>query len=83
MGCGHFRLFGTTSTCEGCGVSLNRFKVYTGPTLVGNVAHRLRQAGFDVLIEGTEHVYVAKFDATQADVLQVLPTWRFNDVQEY
>ena len=81
MECSHFRLFGATTTCEGCGASLTRFKVYTGPTLVRNVAHRLRQAGFDVEIEGTENVYVAKFDSTQADVLQVLPTWKLNDVQ--
>jgi hypothetical protein len=38
----------------------NRFKLslFTGPTLVRQIAARLREAGVTVLIEGTERVIV-------------------------
>jgi hypothetical protein len=34
------------------------YKVYTGPTIVQTTAARLRNAGFSVYLEGTEHVYL-------------------------
>lgn len=47
-----------------------RYRVYTGPTLVGAIAQRLRNAGVNVFLEGTAHVYVQ--DTTQDDVLAAL-----------
>jgi hypothetical protein len=35
-----------------------KLKVWTGPTLVGQIAEKCRQAGITVLIEGTEHIHV-------------------------
>jgi hypothetical protein len=33
-------------------------RVWTGPTSVGSVAAKLREAGVTVTVEGTEHVHV-------------------------
>lgn len=35
-----------------------RYRVYTGPIIVQEVAHRLQERGFNVYCEGTQHVYV-------------------------
>jgi hypothetical protein len=35
-----------------------KFKIYTGPTTVKEVAEALRTAGVYVFLEGTEHVYI-------------------------
>jgi hypothetical protein len=79
--CSHLTTFGDRGQhCEACGAYLERFVIYTGPTLVASAADRLRAAGFQILTLGTQHVYVAKFSATQQEVLAALPTWRRNDV---
>lgn len=41
---------------------LYRIKLFTGPLEVGYVAAGLRTAGYDVVCEGTEHVYFECFD---------------------
>jgi len=84
--CGHFVTFGAAHrTCEQCGASLNRFRVYVGPTLVGVVAARVRAAGFNVDVEGTEHVYFSGFDATPETALAAVNdrvgSWTLRDVQ--
>lgn len=35
-----------------------RYRIYTGPTIVGQIATTLRDGGITVFLEGTEHVYV-------------------------
>jgi hypothetical protein len=50
---------------------LHVFAVYTGPTLVKETAQRLRDAGFAVLCEGTERVYVKTF-RKRSDVVAAL-----------
>ena len=37
---------------------MKHFAVYTGPTIVKQIADMLRGYGFNVTYEGTEHVYV-------------------------
>jgi hypothetical protein len=60
---------------------MNKYRVYTGPTLVKSAANRLRGAGLVVTVEGTEHVHVLALDVSQ--VLQALPRggWSYRDVQ--
>lgn len=36
---------------------MNRYKLYTGPTLVKHVANLLLLAGYQKVFEGTENVY--------------------------
>ena len=36
---------------------MKNLRVYVGPTLVGALAAKFRQAGIDVTCEGTEHLY--------------------------
>lgn len=38
--------------------NMNRYRLYTGPTLVATTAARLREAGLTVTCEGTEAVYL-------------------------
>ena len=60
------------------GAAMNKFMVYTGPTLVKTAADRLRAAGMHVTLEGTCNVYVNANSAAQ--VLAALPSWTWRDV---
>jgi hypothetical protein len=81
--CGHHSTFGTHGQhCESCFAFFHRYVVYCGPTLVASTAQRLRDAGFTVSVEGTEHVYFGGFDRTPQDVLDALPTWKLTDVNQ-
>lgn len=59
---------------------MNRWKLYTGPTLVNYVANRLRTHGVNVTVEGTEHVYLLT-DLDRYQLLNLLPTWQPRDLQ--
>ncbi len=37
---------------------MKRLRIWTGPSLVSELAGKLRDAGVTVTVEGTEHVYV-------------------------
>jgi hypothetical protein len=79
--CGHQSTFGDKNqNCEACFAHLNRYVIYTGPTLVASAAERLRAAGFLIVTLGTQHLYVAKWDGTPEEILAALPTWRRSDV---
>ena len=56
------------------------YSVYTGPTLVQQVAARLRSLGWDVTCEGTEHVHVHSVRPKHELVRACGRTWRDNDV---
>lgn len=61
---------------------MNNYKIYTGPTRVQTAARLLRDAGVEVYLEGTEHVYAV---AQNSDiVLQPLRAsgWTWRDVRE-
>jgi hypothetical protein len=57
------------------------YSVYTGPTLVQQVANRLRSLGWQVTCEGTEHVHVHSLKPKHELVRACGRTWRDNDVQ--
>jgi hypothetical protein len=57
---------------------MNRYRIYTGPTIVKQVAEKLRALNIDVFLEGTEHVYVSTSLAIH-ELLKMLPTWRGAD----
>lgn len=63
---------------------MHKYKVYTGPTLVGYAANLLQLAGYTVS-EGTEHVYVEA--PNSCSVVTTLRNrtghgWTHRDVQE-
>jgi hypothetical protein len=58
---------------------MNKYRIYVGPTLVAPIAAILRDAGFSVFLEGTEHVFIAT-DEPISSVLAVLPTWQARDI---
>lgn len=61
---------------------MNKYRVYCGPTVVEHAAAKLRTAGLDVTLLGTEHVYV---DAVSHEVvLMALGTtgWSYRDVAQ-
>src|SRR5512147_2293962 len=48
-----------TTTNEGrCEMNTFKLRIWTGPTLVKEVTTKLREAGVEVVEEGTEHVHV-------------------------
>lgn len=64
---------------------MNRYRVYTGPTLVQCIAERLRASRYvlHVTFEGTMHVYVTAESAHC--ILAALGRgqgWTFRDIQE-
>lgn len=58
----------------------NRYSVYTGPTVTETAAKYLRNAGLNVYLEGTEHVYV-EADSALTVLLALGPTWKPRDIQ--
>jgi hypothetical protein len=57
-----------------------RYRIYTGPCIVREVADRLSQAYLHVICIGTAHVYIdTNHDAEH--ILRVLgPTWTHRDI---
>ena len=81
---GHSSSFmNSSTTCSQCGATereefggeeeqpVKKYRVYTGPTLVQQTAEKLRAAGCNVTIEGTEHVHFTT-DKPREEVLQLL-----------
>jgi hypothetical protein len=65
---------------------MNRFAIYTGPTLVQWVAEKLRQKeDITVTIEGTAHVHVAT-PYSRDYVLGLMPSigsgWTHRDIRQ-
>lgn len=63
---------------------MNRYRVYTGPTLVLPIAERLRACDtLHVTLEGTAHVYVTAEDAhCTLATLGRGRGWNLRDIQE-
>ena len=60
---------------------MNKYRLWTGPTLVNQAAEWLEQAGLTVTVRGTESVYVLANNQDQ--VLNALPKgsgWTWRDV---
>jgi hypothetical protein len=60
---------------------MNKYRLWTGPTLVNQAAEWLEQAGLTVIVRGTESVHLLA-DST-AQVLDALPVgsgWTWRDV---
>lgn len=64
---------------------MNKYRLYTGPTVVKTAAEALRAAGLEVVVEGTEHVYVLapSNDAVLKAVNTCGPGWNWRDVYQF
>jgi hypothetical protein len=67
---------------------MSNFRLYTGPCTVKAVAERLRALGYDVTLEGTQHVYFTShsYGLTLDDQYAQLKSdgvtgYRFTDLQ--
>jgi hypothetical protein len=59
---------------------MTKYTVWTGPTQVQGAADLLRQAGLNVTLEGTEHVYLEANNVQE--VYNALPNWSKRAVRE-
>ena len=65
---------------------MNRFAIYTGPTLVATVAKKLGEHGdITVTTEGTAHVYI-ETPYTHEYILRLMPSigsgWTSRDIRK-
>lgn len=60
--------------------SMTRYRIYTGPSIVKAIADRLSAAGLNVVVTGTEHVYVETCHSMRYLLGQLGPTWKANDI---
>lgn len=65
---------------------MNRYKLYTGPTLVQHVANLLLLAGYSDVFQGTENVYFRSSLNTQGAYAQLkldgVTGFRYTDLRE-
>ena len=63
-----------------------KFKLYTGPTIVKQTADRLRKAGINVTVEGTEHIHFladGDRDSVTLKLREILgPQWGVKGLQQ-